>query len=332
MSVAGVSVALCTYNGARFIEEQLKSILAQVVPIAEIVVSDDGSTDDTMQIVRKLAAEVLAGASTTDVRLLDSVGSLGVTKNFERAIAACSGDIIALADQDDIWREDKLSIMLEQFDTRPNLLFLHSDARLVDGSGVPLGRNLLDALEVSPQDGAAVHSGQAFSVFLRRNLATGATSMIRRNLLKYAFPFPEDWVHDEWLAIVACAVAELDYVPQCLIDYRQHGQNQIGVQVPTLAIKVRRVLEPRGNRNVLLAMKFQTLLERLELLTTVVKIAPDRIASVEKKAVFEGFRAELPSHRLRRILPVAREGRKGSYARYASQGRMDMIRDVFQGV
>ncbi|TFB74337.1 glycosyltransferase family 2 protein [Cryobacterium glaciale] len=332
MTASGVSVALCTYNGGRFIEEQLNSILAQVVPVSEIVVSDDGSTDDTLGIVRRVAAEVRAGKTSTQIRLLDSVGGRGVTKNFERSISACRGDLIVLADQDDIWHENKLGIMLEQFDTRQDLLFLHSDARLVDGSGVPLGRNLLDALEVSAPDRSAIHSGQAFSVFLRRNLATGATSMIRRDLLKFALPFPKEWVHDEWLAIVACAVAELDFVPEALIDYRQHGQNQIGVQLPSLSIKVQRVLEPRGDRNLRLMLKFRTLVARLEALDAVAPIAPEKMMWATGKMAFEDLRSRLPAHRLLRLLPVAREGRKGSYRRYASQGWLDMFRDVLQPI
>lgn len=332
MTFAAVSVALCTYNGARFIEEQLKSILAQEPRALEIVVSDDGSTDETLEIVRRVAAEVADSPDMTQIRILDSKGGLGITKNFERSIAACSHDLIALADQDDIWHDDKLSTMIEQFDSRPELLLLHSDARLVDGNGTPLGRDLLDALEVSSQDRDAIHSGQAFSVLLRRNLATGATSMIRRDLLDFALPFAEDWVHDEWLAIMAAAVSTLDFVPQTLIDYRQHGQNQIGVQLPSLSVKVRRVLQSRGNRNLNLAVKFHTLLERLQVIAVDVTINPDKISLAEKKAAFEGVRAQLPTHRLKRILPVIREGRQGSYRQYASQGRMDMIRDIFQAV
>ncbi|WP_104082397.1 glycosyltransferase family 2 protein [Cryobacterium sp. Y11] len=330
MTAPGVSVALCTYNGGRYIEEQLNSILAQRVSMSEIVVSDDGSTDDTLGIVRRVAAEVRAGETATKIRILESVGGLGVTRNFERSISACRNDVIVLADQDDIWHENKLGIMLDQFDTRQDLLFLHSDARLVDGNGAPLGQNLLDALEVSSPDRAAIHSGQAFAVFLRRNLATGATSMIRRDLLKFALPFPEEWVHDEWLAIVASAVAELDFVPECLIDYRQHGENQIGVQLPSLAVKVKRVLEPRGDRNLMLMLKFRRLVVRLEALDAVAPIAPEKMMWATGKMDFEDFRSRLPAHRLLRFLPVAREGLKGSYRRYASQGRMDMVRDVLQ--
>ena len=310
MSSTGVSVALCTYNGGRFIEEQLLSILRQDPCASEIVVSDDGSTDQTLEIVRRVAAA--NAGSDTEIRILESHGGHGVTKNFERAIAACRYDLIALADQDDIWRADKLEVMLEQFDARPDLLFLHSDARLVDGRGKPLGRELFEALEVSSEDRTAIHSGQAFTVFLRRNLATGATSMIRRALLEFAVPFPDDWVHDEWLAIVASAVSTLDFVPETLIDYRQHGQNQIGVQVPSVAIKVRRVLEPRGSRNELLQAKFRTLFARLSAIASTAVIPPNKIAAADEKATFEGFRAQLPAQRVRRNLSVFREGRRGS--------------------
>ena len=177
--VPSVSVALCTYNGARFIAPQLRSILAQGDRIAEIVVADDGSRDATLDIVRAIAAESKAAGSAVEFRILDGSGGNGVTKNFERAVSACRHDLIALSDQDDVWRADRLALQLAQFEAQDDLTLLFGDARLVDENGAPLGSNLFSTLEVDDASRAAIHRGDAFDVLLRRNLVTGATVLFR---------------------------------------------------------------------------------------------------------------------------------------------------------
>ena len=128
-----VSVALCTYNGARFVAEQLRSILAQSSPADQIVISDDGSTDGTLEVVRaELAA---AGSALPEVIILENPAPLGVTRNFEQAILACTGDLIVLCDQDDTWVPDRLARAEREFAARPDLLLLYSDASLVDEGG-----------------------------------------------------------------------------------------------------------------------------------------------------------------------------------------------------
>jgi hypothetical protein len=120
----------------------------------------------------------------------------------------------------------------------------------------------------------------------------------------------------------------MDFVEEPLIDYRRHGNNQIGVREPTLRHKIRRVLEPRGTRNVGLALRSRILAERLEALGTGVR--EDAMQKARAKARLETFRAYLPSNRAKRIMPVMREAIRGTYGKYASQGRLDILRDLFQ--
>ncbi len=317
-------MAVATYNGERFIAEQLGSILAQDPPPSEIVVSDDGSRDRTVELVRSIAATAPA---SVPVSVLDR-GNLGISKNFERAVTACTGDVVVLCDQDDRWHDGRLAALVSALEADPGLALVHTDARLVDEDGRPLGATLLQALEYSDAERDDEASGRAFSVLLRRNVVTGATAAFRRSLLEFALPFPEEWVHDEWLALIAAATAEIRLLDEPTVDYRQHGANQIGVTVPTLRYKIRRVLESRGDRNRLLARKFAVLADRLEQLGDAVPA--DRVRSAHLKARFEGFRAELPRSRWRRIRPVVSAARAGLYGRFASQGRADMIRDVLQ--
>jgi glycosyltransferase involved in cell wall biosynthesis len=317
-----VSVALCTFNGARFIEAQLGSIFSQSRRPDEIVVADDGSTDGTVDRVRALTER----AGGLPVKLLGPSQRLGVTKNFERAVEACTGDLIVLADQDDVWREDRIQTALELFVDDPHLLLAHSDARLVDASGSPADLSLLDSLRVSRRERHAIRAGHAFELLVRRNVATGATIMFRSELLAPALPFPAGWVHDEWLAVIAAATGTVTLIEAPLIDYRQHDANQIGVSKPTLGYLAGRMMGRRDGRYRQLAERATALVERLERNDA----PPQVLGRARAKALFEAKRAAYPDPRIARVPPVVREFFAGSYRRYSSQRNLDVARDLLQ--
>jgi len=321
-----ISVVLCTHNGSRFIDSQLRSILTQNAAPDELVLSDDASSDDTVakaqRVVEKFAPPGMA------VTVLRNESALGVALNFEQAIRASSGQLIALSDQDDIWSANRVSRAVREFALRPKLDLLFSDARLVDQDGHSLERSLFDVLEIFADTLTALHDGHGSSVFIRRNVATGATIMFRRRLLESALPFPADWVHDEWLGIVASMVGQVDALEEQLIDYRQHSSNQIGVDYPTLRRKVRRTLESRGARNARLSGQFSQLMKRFEERQDLVSI--DQLARLRAKSNFESARLHLPGARARRVRQVLNLYRRGWYDEFASQGKMDMLRDLLQ--
>ncbi|WP_285113884.1 glycosyltransferase [Leifsonia sp. fls2-241-R2A-40a] len=323
-----VSVALCTHNGARFIRRQLAGILAQTLPPAQLVVSDDASADDTLALVeQELTAHRASGAPTPRLLILRNETPLGVTANFEQALRACDGQLIALSDQDDEWEPDKLERMAAYFANRPGLGFLHTDATLIGDDSMPAGGTLFGVLEVTEEERAAVHSGRAFDIFVRRNLATGATAMITADLLQAALPFPAEWVHDEWLAVQAAARDRLDLSERPLTRYRRHDENQIGAGDPTLRHKIGRVLGRRGERNRMLAVRSRLLADRL---ADADGIPYEHRALAEEKAEFEAARAALPALRVARILPVLRLSAGGRYERLASRRRLDVLRDLLQ--
>lgn len=320
-----VSVALCTYNGARFVAEQVRSILAQSSPADQIVISDDGSTDATLDVVRaELAA---AGAAPHEVIILENPAPLGVTRNFEQAVLACTGDLIVLSDQDDLWIPDRLARAVKEFAARPDLLLLHGDARLVDEAGGPLGHSLFEAIEFTAGEQREVRRGHALDVLLRRNVVTGATVVFRRSLLDVASPFPDAWVHDEWLAIIAAISGAVDFIDAPLIDYRQHGSNEIGAARPTMAVRTSRLREPRLERNRRLLARAEALQERVVALGDAV---PDAVAGlVRQKVAHERFRSALPRSRMLRLVPILRAAASGSYRRFG-RAHYDILRDLVQ--
>jgi glycosyltransferase involved in cell wall biosynthesis len=325
---ATVSVALCTHNGSAYIEQQLASILAQTIRPNQLVISDDASSDDTVAIVEAFLAGVPREAAI-ETTVLRNPEALGVTANFEQAVLATSAEFVVLCDQDDVWHPRRVEAALSRFEASRALVLLSSDAVLVDESGAPLGHSLFEGLGIAGGELAEVHAGGGFTALLRRNLATGATAMFRRELLSTAVPFPEPWVHDEWLAVMAAVSGGFDMLEDRLIDYRQHDSNQIGARRKSLGQKLRRLVEPRGERYRYLVRRSEALASRLDSLRP--QVSAETIAEVEGKLAHLRFRAGLPSRRLRRLLPVLREARTGRYGRY-SRGLGDVVRDLVQPV
>lgn len=321
-----VSVALCTRNGARYLPEQLRSICAQEPLPREIVLSDDASTDDTLAVVRDTLAQC-GMADRIALRVFSNSPPLGVTRNFEQAVRACNHDLIALCDQDDVWHPGRLASMVAQFEARPDLLLLHTDARLVDGELKPLGSTLFHALEVQPAELEAIASGEAFGVLLRRNLVTGATTMFRRALLEAALPFAPEWVHDEWLAAVAAATGRMDVLPEPTIDYRQHGNNQIGARRLTLSEKIAKAFVERGDKHAARLRRVEALLQRLQQLGD--RVRPGYLEAQRDKVAHQRFRAGLPAARPLRLLPILVEAARGRYARFG-RGKQAIVQDVFE--
>lgn len=315
---------MATFNGARYIQEQLASILEGTRRPDEIVIADDGSTDETTALARA-TFEAFSPQGIT-LRVLEGAQQLGVTANFERAVLECEGDLIVLSDQDDVWHADRLEKAVRSFEANPQLLFQHSDARLVDSEGESLGVSLLEALTITSEERHALRNNDAFRAYIRRNLATGATVVMRRELVEIAIPFPESWVHDEWLAVIAAAMGSTELIEDQLVDYRQHGLNQIGVKPPTLGYRISRMVEPRRDRYSRLAQRSRTLADRLSQLPVTAKV----LALAEDKARFEERRAQLPRARVLRVPIVFGELRAGSYRRLSSQGNVDVIRDLVQ--
>lgn len=216
-----VSVALCTYNGDAFIEEQLRSILNQSVCVDEIVICDDGSTDNTI-----LLADRLLRTSSISYRILSNETNLGITKNFEKCISLCSGDIIFTSDQDDLWRSDKVEKLLELLDGK-ELALCFSDAVVIDGDGNQLASSLYkkDSFET---EGFSV-SRYADSIIRLGNTIYGCTMAFTKQMFEIARPFVvSDANHDAWLMCCAGVAGEILFTPEPLHFYRIHADNCVG--------------------------------------------------------------------------------------------------------
>ncbi len=203
-----ISVCMATYNGGKFIGEQLESILSQLPSDAEIVIADDCSTDDTLAVVKSIGDARL--------RVLPAEKHLGVIYNYERALLASKGEIIFLADQDDIWLPGKVEKVLAAL----------SEADLVTH----------DAWMLRPSDASSwIRAGKLSDIRAYRsgvvanwwkNTFTGCCMAFRRNILDKALPFPKNLpMHDQWLGVVAEKNFKVKSMDEPLVEYRQHSTN-----------------------------------------------------------------------------------------------------------
>jgi glycosyltransferase involved in cell wall biosynthesis len=203
-----ISVVLCTFNGARFLDAQLRSLLAQSA-VDEIVVVDDGSTDETLGILQAYAAR--------DRRFRISINAeqLGVTRNFERGIQLARGQWVALCDQDDVWLPAKLGRMRAAWDGR-SLLVHHATRKF---RGVP------PASVPVPAGQRRKFAGADLRQLLYRNSIVGHTTLVRRDAALALMPFPADVPHDWWIGAGVAAQGNVQYLDEYLVHYRIHDRN-----------------------------------------------------------------------------------------------------------
>lgn len=206
---------MATYNGAKYIREQIDSILSQTIQDFELVVCDDCSTDTTI--------EILEAYQHRDKRIVAyrNESNLGFKKNFEKAISLCKGEYIALSDQDDIWEPNHLELLLNAIG---NNVLACGNAIIVDEKGNNLGITLREqeTLDYIPPDNLK----KAISILLYRNPYQGASMLMKRDILRYILPFPEGGkFHDTWIALVSCFCGGLVYVDNILLKYRRTDNN-----------------------------------------------------------------------------------------------------------
>jgi glycosyltransferase involved in cell wall biosynthesis len=249
-----VSVAMCTFNGGRYLEEQLESIALQTRLPCELVVCDDRSTDDTLVVLKRFQSE-----APFTVKVIQNSQRLGSTRNFDQAIGLARGGLIALCDQDDRWAPTKLERLSAALEKDPFLGGVFSDANLIDGDGRQIGVRLFARHKFTAAK-QRDFVGCPTARLLKHDVVTGATLMFRATIRRYCSPIPALWVHDGWLAWMIALHSRLSLVAEPLIDYRVHAGQQLGVSSAQSAhgeIETRRQFYRR------VARQFEDLLQRV---------------------------------------------------------------------
>jgi glycosyltransferase involved in cell wall biosynthesis len=217
-----ISIALCTFNGESFLRQQLASIQQQTRLPDELVVCDDQSTDRTLAIVREFA-----GTVSFPVAIVQNTEALGSAKNFEKAIQLCTGELIALSDQDDIWYPTRLERSAQEFTEHPEAGLVFSDADVIDDNNELAGPTLWQRLGFAGKNERELLAGH-YALLAKHRFVTGATVMFRASLRDSILPIGRGWIHDEWIALIAAAFSDLRPIDQSLIRYRVHRSQQVG--------------------------------------------------------------------------------------------------------
>jgi glycosyltransferase involved in cell wall biosynthesis len=239
-----LSIALATYNGSQFIAEQLNSYLLQTRMPDELVVSDDCSSDQTLSIV-----EQFAGSAPFTVRILENDRRLGFAENFFRAMGACSCEVIALSDQDDVWMPRKLELGLRRIEADGSLLALHPSI-VTDASLRKLGYNrqgIGDDRFFEPLQLDLGMSGWGHTLMFRRELLEAVDHSFRPQHPGRNHPM----AHDTWSYVIGASLGRVSHISEPLCFYRQHGKNAASPEpVANLAGRTRSLLTAPVDRHV----------------------------------------------------------------------------------
>jgi glycosyltransferase involved in cell wall biosynthesis len=203
-----LSIALCTYNGEKYIKEQLGSILNQTYTRIEVIVVDDNSTDNTFDIISDYSK------NDDRIKCFKNDINLGFNKNFEKAITLTSGDYIAISDQDDIWLPNKLRLLLNHI--KDNLLIFSNSAFMGDTDP----RLLLKDFKLPAN----------YKGILLKNYVTGHTTLVHRDFLDLVLPFPQKGYYDWWMGFVASYHHKIVFLDEALTLYRVHDESVIKIR------------------------------------------------------------------------------------------------------
>jgi glycosyltransferase involved in cell wall biosynthesis len=219
-----ISVALCTYNGEAFLNQQIDSILNQTLKVNEIIVCDDGSIDSTISILEKYSI-----GNPNLFKIYFNEVNLRSVRNFEKAIGLCSGEIIFLSDQDDVWVENKVEKYIDHFNKNPNIEVIASNGFCIDeNNNVHEKYAIWDVPSFLKEQKIEFEYFKIISYIA--NIATGASIAIRSKIIKEIIPFPlvNDFHHDEWIALVSTYKNSFEMLNEKYFYYRIHNNQQVG--------------------------------------------------------------------------------------------------------
>lgn len=304
---------MATYNGEKYIEEQLKSISLQTLLPDELLIIDDGSTDSTKKLIRDFSER-----SNFKVNLMERVDNKGSNKTFSTAVSSCIGDYVFLCDQDDSWDPKKIELCYKALQV-DGVSAVYHDAWLVDELGYSLDRSLWADLLLNNRLRHLLSSGgsDAFKILLNQNFFTGAALAFKKNKLERFYEVPEGWVHDAWYIFLLSQNGSIAFLSEKLLYYRQHSSNQIGIKklgfIESLNLRTGLVLE----------------VERLQSLINFINEADFEKFNYHKAVVLEKY-----NHQLLRLYPsgnllyLFNDFLNGRYHRF-SHGVTSFLKDIF---
>jgi glycosyltransferase involved in cell wall biosynthesis len=272
-----ISIVMATYNGEKYLREQVDSLLAQNYPSLEFIFVDDASRDSTRAILQEYAV------SDSRIRLVTNPANQGLLATFERGIREAKGEMIALADQDDVWMPEKISVLVGAMGSHS---LIYADSALTDAAGAITG-NFSDRNHLCDYP-SALH-------YVFGTKAMGHAMLFKREIIDIALPFPDYVGHDYILGFAAAALNGVGYFPATLVNYRQHSSNTMGADLS----KGKKNYNSREERNARIVKRLHLLVER----------CPDGVEREILQELAQDFASKSLAARVRRFLTVAKHHR-----------------------
>ncbi len=226
------SVAMAVYNGGKFIEQQLMSILNQTHPVDEVIICDDGSNDNTIEIINN----IINSHKLTNWHLHQNPKNMGASENFNSAIKKCSGDIIFFCDQDDVWHKNKVEEIIKVFETNPNVKSVVTNFKLIDENNNYLFNDgkpdnpWFRCEDYKPESNNTLLYKVPLSTVLIQCVSPGCTQAMRKELVASMLDFNYDLMyHDLKVQLISSLVDGLYYLDKPLTKYRIHSNNTVGI-------------------------------------------------------------------------------------------------------
>lgn len=219
-----ISIAMTTYNGEKYVQRQLESIVNQTLPADEIIICDDGSCDATVEIIRKFVAE----NQRNNIRLVENKENLGYVRNFYKAISLTVGDYIFLADQDDEWHPNKIERSMQVMEAEhasvicTNSRFIDEQSKVIQDSSCYDRNPFIDNVNQTL-------TPISFYELVIGNIAQGCTYCFTKEVKEvYLRVNSTNLIHDHQIMFVAALLGKACFLDEVLIDYRLHGSNMVG--------------------------------------------------------------------------------------------------------
>ncbi len=268
-----ISIVMATYNGEKYLREQVDSLLAQSYPSLEFVFVDDASSDSSLAILQEYAL------TDSRIHIVANPVNLGLLSTFETGIRAAKGEMIALADQDDVWISDKISLLAGAIDSHS---MIYADSALTDAAGARTGK-------FSDRNHLCDYPTALHYVFGTK--AMGHAMLFKREIIDIALPLPDYVGHDYVLGFAAAALNGVSYFPATLVNYRQHSSNTMGADLS----KGKKNYNTGEERNARIVKRLNLLVDR----------CPDGIEREILIDLAQDFAAAGITARIRRFLTVA---------------------------
>lgn len=204
-----VSVCMTAYNGENYIESQILSIMSQLTQNDELIIVNDCSKDQTIEIIQSI--------QDSRIKVINNETNIGIVRAFEKSIAAASGDIIFLSDQDDLWADSKVERVTSAFRNNSDITLIVTDALLIDSDGRFISESFFKEL-------GGFSSGFISNII--KNRYHGCTIAFKKDMLEFILPFPNNLaMHDIWIGMCNILYGKTLYINEPLIQYRRHGKN-----------------------------------------------------------------------------------------------------------